>query len=724
MTQAFTCFATTAKHMESLLAGELHELGCSDVSETRAGAGFTGSLDTAYRVCLWSRVANRVLLVLARFPAATAETLYAGVHAIPWEQHFDTNRTFAVDFSVSQSAITHSHFGALKVKDAIADRFREKCGERPSVRMERPDVQINVYLLRDVATVSLDLSGESLHRRRYREGGVAAPLKETLAAAILLRAGWPVIAGRGGAFVDPMCGSGTLPIEAALMAADVAPGLGRDYWGFLHWKYHDPAAWQSLVEEAEVRRATGIPRLPDIRGYDHDASAVRVALANVQLAGLHGSVHIERRDLEAWGAARPNDTGLVAVNPPYGERLGNTAELPRLYARLGAVLKEQFAGWHAAVFTGNPDLGKTMGLRARRMHTLYNGALECKLLHFEITPQWYVSTRALPRPVTETERGPGGQMFANRLRKNIKLLDRWLRRDDIHCYRLYDADLPEYALAVDVYQGDALWVHVQEYEAPRTVDPRKARQRLREALSVILEVLEIPEAQLFYKVRRRQKGHAQYGQLADTRHFHEVRENGCRFLVNFSDYLDTGLFLDHRITRARLAALAQGRHFLNLFAYTGTASVYAAAGGALSTTTVDMSNIYLEWARRNMALNGFTGSAHAFIQADCTKWLDTAAHRTYGLIFLDPPTFSTSKRMAGTLDVQRDHATLIGRAVTLLADDGVMIFSTNSRRFKLDRQALSSLTLEDLSRATLPKDFERNPRIHQCWKITHSMSGN
>lgn len=314
--------------------------------------------------------------------------------------------------------------------------------------------------------------------------------------------------------------------------------------------------------------------------------------------------------------------------------------------------------------------------------------------------------------------GEGARAFANRLQKNLRHLGRWLKREDIHCYRLYDADIPEYALAVDVYEGASRRVHVQEYQAPASIDPEKARARLDEAVAVLQEVLSVPAEHVFVKVRRQQKGSAQYEKLATSGHFHEVREGGNGFLVNLEDYLDTGLFLDHRITRAMLSALAEGRHFLNLFAYTGTASVYAARGGALSTTTVDMSNTYLDWARRNMALNGFTGKAHAFIQANCLEWLErSAAPHHYGLIFLDPPSFSTSKRMDGTFDVQRDHVALIRNTVRLLEDDGLLVFSNNLRRFQMDRDALADLVIEDISRATLPRDFERNPKIHNCWKI-------
>ena len=712
-------FATTPKNIESLLVEELRSLGVDEVSETRAGAGFSASLAEAYRVCLRSRTANRVLLVLREFPAATPDALYEGALDIPWEDHLGQEGSFSVDFSTSASGITHSHFGALRVKDAVVDRFRARLGSRPSVDKERPDIRVNVYLYRDKATVSLDLSGESLHLRGYRKQGMSAPLKENLAAAILLRTGWPAEAGQGRPFVDPMCGSGTLSIEAALIASDSAPGLGRAYWGFIGWKLHDESAWETLIQEAAHRRQAGMERLPDIRGYDRDPKAVRVAIASAERAGLHGKVHFEKKELSDCRPLSQEGPGLLVANPPYGERLDVESGLPALYAQLGHILTSRFAGWRAGIFTGNPELGKRFGLRAKRMHTLYNGRIECKLLHFDVSPEWFVSDRPYPRPMTAAERSDGAGMFANRLRKNLKHLSRWLKREEIHCFRLYDADLPEYALAVDVYEGDKRWVHAQEYQAPPTVDKGKARMRLREALGVLLEQLDIPEEQLFFKVRRPQRGRDQYQPLAATGRFVEMKEGGCRFWVNFEDYLDTGLFLDHRITRRLIADLAGGQHFLNLFAYTGSATVYAAAGGALSTTTVDMSGNYLEWARRNMDLNGYDGAyQHRFIRADCLEWLaQNAGGKKYGLVFLDPPTFSTSKRMNRSFDVQRDHVTLIRSTMALLEPEGTLVFSNNLRTFKLDSGSLADLRIEDIGRLTLPPDFKRNPRIHNCWKI-------
>lgn len=715
MTPPLPFFATCPKGIESLLAEELRALAAEGVRETRAGVSFEGTLATAYRACLWSRLASRLLLPLTHFAATTPEELYQGAQTIAWKEHLAPEGTLAVDFTTTQSAITHSHYGALKVKDAIVDQLRDEFGVRPSVDTAQPDVRINVYLHRDEATVSLDLSGESLHRRGYRAQTVEAPLKENLAAALLTRANWPAIAREGGALVDLMCGSGTLLIEGAMIAGDVAPGIARNYFGFLHWKQHDDALWTELLEEAHRRREAGLKQLPPIHGYDHDPRAIRAARDNIKRARLGNLIAVEQRELSGC-APEAASSGLVVVNPPYGERLGESSDLPALYAELGKQLKHCFAGWRAAVFTGNPELGKSMGLRAIKMHTLWNGAIECRLLHFEITPENIVTHRA-PKPF-EIRPGSSAEMFANRLRKDLQHFGRWARRQEIFCYRLYDADLHEYNLAVDVYESDKRYVHVQEYEAPDTISPDKARQRLQHALGVIPLVLDIPREQMFFKVRRRQKGGAQYEKIDETGIFHEVREGPCRFLVNFTDYLDTGLFLDHRATRAMLRELAQGKRFLNLFGYTGTATVHAALGGAASTTTVDMSRTYLDWAQRNLELNRLEGKKHELIQADVLVWLKENRQRRYGLIFLDPPTFSRSKRMEDTLDIQRDHAALILDAAALLEPDGILIFSTNLRRFKIDREGLTGLAVEDITRKTIPNDFERDPKIHQCFRIT------
>lgn len=712
-------FATAALGLEPLLVDELAGIGLAEIKQERAGVSFCGSLQDAYRVCLWSRLASRVLLPLAQFEALDPDQLYIEVQRIDWSEHLHAGSTLAIDCATNKSIINHSRFAAQKTKDAIVDQFRIRTGERPSVALDRPDIRLNLYLHQNQATLSLDLSGESLHRRGYRDDAVHAPLKENLAAGILLRSGWPQIAAAGGGLVDPLCGSGTLPLEAALIATDTAPGLLRSYYGFLGWAQHADSLWQDLLAEADERHQRGVAglKLP-IVGYDVDARAIRAAWAHAANTGMDKLIHFERRSLKDFAPPVGVRTGLFVANPPYGERLGSSPDLPTLYNQLGKIMAHHCRGWHGAVITAHQELGRSIGLRAGKINVLYNGALKCQLLQFSLTEDNHWQSlekgagRAVKKPLSA-----GAEMVANRLRKNLKKFKKWAEREEIDCYRLYDADLPEYAVAVDLY-GDE--VHLQEYRAPSQIDPDKAAERVRDVLAAVPHVLEISADKIHLKVRQQQKGHDQYDKQSSRGVLKEVREGNCRFLVNLTDYLDTGLFLDHRLTRRKIQELAAGKRFLNLFGYTGTATVHALKGGAARTTTVDLSNTYLEWARKNVELNGYSSRNQEFIQADCLKWLDdmqTIGAGSFDLIFLDPPSFSNSKSMQGIFDVQRDHASLLRKTLRLLSDDGVLVFSTNLRSFRMDREALGDLQLEDISGTTLPLDFARNPRIHQCWLV-------
>ncbi len=729
MTSAFRYAATCPKSVEPLLAAELRALGALEVRETRAAVTFTGPIEVGYRACLWSRLASRVLLTLSEFPAATAEELYAGVAEVPWELHVASDGTLAIDVVGTTSGLTHTRFAAQKTKDAIVDRLRERTGARPSVEFERPDVRVNLRLARERATLSIDLAGEPLHQRGYRTPGeqAEAPLKENLAAAVLVRAGWPEIAAAGGALVDPMCGSGTLLVEGALIAADQAPGLLREHWGFTGWLGHDDDAWHALLDEADDRAEAGRARVPVIAGYDADSSAVVLARACAKRAGFGAAIVVEECDLTALIPPPGARTGLVVTNPPYGVRLGESEGLTPLYATLGEQLLAGFEGWQAAVLTSDESLARAIGLRSSSAHTLYNGAIETKLYRFEVSR---TQARAEVRRAPEA-RSAGAQILENRLRKNVRHLGKWARREGVTCYRVYDADLPEYAVAIDLYEGagpDAgrRFAHLAEYAPPPEIDSAVAEARLAEAIDVAAGVLDVAPGDVAVKVRRRQRGTSQYERLAECGEFIEVAEGGLRFQVNLHDYLDTGLFLDHRPVRSMVRDLADGKRFCNLFAYTGVVSVYAAAGGATAVHTVDLSETYLEWAKRNMALNGFGDLKGArYFATDALRWLAEEKRRVesgladpYGLVFCDPPTFSSSKKMGErTLDVQRDHVALITDAAALLADDGVLVFSTNLRTFKLDREALADLSIEDITPATIPPDFSRTPRIHQCFLV-------
>ena len=705
-------FATCPKGLEYLLRDELVAMGAQDVREALAGAHFSGTLETAYRACLWSRLASRILLPLADFEAGDDDALYRGVQTIDWGTHLAAHGTLSVDAGTALSKLTHSQFIAQRVKDAVVDQFRQVDGNRPGVDTDEPDIRINLRLRRDRATVSLDLAGTPLHRRGWRELQGEAPLKENLAAAMLMRARWPEVFAAGGALMDPMCGSGTLLIEGALMAADVAPGLRREYFGFLGWQQHDIALWRGLLDEANARAEKGLRELPSVFfGSDADPRMVQTSIRNAQAAGVAGFLTLDRQDV-AHAAPPPGIShGLVITNPPYGERLGERAEMPLLYRAVGDALRARFSGWRAAVLAGDAELGKAMQLHADKRYTLYNGALETLLLTFDLS-QRDEAPREL-KPLSA-----GAQMLKNRLEKNLKHLRKRLTREGIHCWRAYDQDLPEYAAAIDVY-GDTRGndhLHIQEYRAPADIPPDIARLRLREIARVAAEVLGVARDRVTLKTRERGKGGSKYGQLDQRGEFIEVDEGGLKFLVNLTDYLDTGLFLDHRLVRAKVGELANGKCFLNLFAYTATASVHAAAGGALETTSVDLSATYLEWASRNLALNGFSGSSHRLMQFDTLEFLQNDRGH-YGLIYVDPPTFSNSKR-AEDFDVQRDHVKLLDACNERLTRDGVIVFSNNFRRFKLDKAELEQrFQIEEWTLPSIPFDFARRADIHSCWLL-------
>lgn len=387
-------FATTAKGLEPIVADELRALGAIDVKEERGGASFEGSPAIAYRACLWLRTANRVLYPIAKFKAADDSALYKGIHDMPWERDVSPDGSLAVQFTGTTTGITHTKYGAQRVKDGVVDRLREQFGRRPDVDRERPDLLINCHVYRDIATVSIDLSGDSLHMRGYRLQSVAAPLKENLAAALLLKCGWPEIAKRGGTFVDPMCGSGTLVMEAALIAGDIAPGLWRDHWGFSRWLRHDVATWESVLHDARQRKSAGLANLPVMLGFDQDGDAIESARQNARAIGLGNLMEFRRQALETNHLSPRLRPGLALTNPPYGERLGEVEALGVLYRALGQWLKNECLGWRAGVITSNPDLGKQIGIRACKLNSFYNGALECKLLQFDIKPEWFMKDRS------------------------------------------------------------------------------------------------------------------------------------------------------------------------------------------------------------------------------------------------------------------------------------------------------------------------------------------
>ena len=709
-------FATTARGFEELLKSELTELGAQDAKVAQGGVHYWADDETLYRTLLWSRLSSRILLPIVQAKVFSDLDLYSAVVGVNWLDYFDEKVHFFVDFNGTNQEIRHTQFGAMRVKDGIVDYFERHGRARPNVDKEQPDIRIHAYLNRDDVVLSLDLSGDALHMRGYREDTGKAPLRETLAAAIVLRSGWQ----RGTPLVDPMCGSGTLLIEAAQMEAQIAPQLYRLHWGFDFWQGHNQAAWEKVKEEALALAEAEKQRenSPHFYGFDLDHRVLQKAKQNAKNAGVAHLMQWQQGDVAAIKNPSPNVAGTVICNPPYGERLGTTPALIALYSVFGQRLKQQFAGWNASIFSGEPSLLDCLRLRSHRQFKAKNGPLDCVQKNYQIAERAEQSAveNAVEFDRTSSVSSEVAVDFANRLQKNIKKIEKWAKQQGLDAYRLYDADLPEYNLAVDRYADHIV---VQEYAAPKNIDENKARQRLLDAVNATLQVTGIETNKLILKVRQKQKGTNQYEKLANKGEYFYVNEYGAKLWVNLTDYLDTGLFLDHRLTRKMLGEMAQGKDFLNLFAYTGSATVHAALGKAKSTTTVDMSNTYLNWAEQNLLLNDIEGKQHKLIQADCLQWLEKC-DRQFDLIFVDPPTFSNSKRMEDSWDVQRDHIKLMTNLKRILRPNGTIVFSNNKRGFKMDFAKLEELGLSavEISHKTLPLDFERNKQIHNCWLVT------
>lgn len=709
MTTYTTYFATTARGFEELLKTELEQICSAECKVSQGGVHFKTTQKGMYQALMHSRLASRILLPLISTNIFSDSDLYAAIVSFNWQELFDARDSFFVDFNGTNREIRHTQFGAMRVKDGIVDYFERKGSPRPTVDKISPDIRIHVYLERENLVVSLDLSGDALHMRGYREETGKAPLRETLAAAIVLRSGWQ----KGTPFIDPMCGSGTLLIEAAQMQANIAPQLTRKKWGFDFWKGHHPAMWQEVVQEA--KQAVNLSKdFAHFYGIDLDHRVLQKAKQNAENAGVATLIQFHQGDIATLkNPTTSGEIGTIVCNPPYGERLGTTPALIALYSVFGQRLKQQFAGWNASIFSGEPELLNCLRLRSSRQFKAKNGPLDCVQKNYLISERSQEQTEDMKFE----QNAQVATDFANRLAKNIKKVEKWAKQQGIDAYRLYDADLPEYNLVVDRY-GDH--IVVQEYAAPKNIDEQKARQRLLDAVSATLYVTGVETNKLVLKVRQKQKGTNQYEKLANKGDYFFVNEYGAKLWVNLTDYLDTGLFLDHRLTRKMVGEMAKGKTFLNLFAYTGSATIHAALNGAKSTTTVDMSNTYLNWAEQNLELNELNGRNHRLIQEDCLQWLVNCRER-FELIFVDPPTFSNSKRMENTWDVQRDHIELMKQLKRILTANGTIIFSNNKRGFKMDFDGLAELglTAENISHKTLPLDFERNPQIHNCWIVKH-----
>ena len=723
--QNLKLFVTGHKGFETLLFHELRDIAAAPgatLKKRYGGVEIIAGIEVVYRVCLYSRLANRVFCELAQARAENETHLYEAVYGVNWGSHLNPRNSIAVSATLSGSRLDHRQFVALKTKDAIVDWFRDNCDSRPVVAKKRPDIQVHVNIHRNLATISLDLSGESLHRRGYRLQHSGAPLKEHLAAALLVQSGWCNPDKPFAQLVDPMCGSGTFAIEAAMMAAHIAPGFERPYFGFLKWLRHDAQLWQQCIDAARQ----SLDLHPGVRIYasDYDTAALDIARANAKRAGVEDLIDFSHQQVGELDLQISQGESLVICNPPYGHRLQSEQELAGLYGDIGMAL-QRLAPARLAILSANPDLLHRLQLKRISRKDVRNGPLDCLFAIFETAG---AESEAISAPSSKNVADEIAVPLRNRLAKNAKHIQRWANRNGVSCYRLYDADLPEFAFALDRYQSeiapDVEWFHLQEYQAPTSIEAEKAEYRIGVAINVVRDLFSIPDDRLFCKVRSRQRGSGQYQKLDQRGEFFQVREGAASLLINLSDYLDSGLFLDHRPIRDRIYRIARDQAVLNLFCYTAAVGVQAALGGASSVMNIDLSATYLKWARENFLLNRLEDEErYRFLRADIVELLANpdrfSLPLNYNVIFLDPPSFSNSSGMQQTLDIQRDHEQLIKLAMNLLARDGLMLFSTNRRGFRLADGIQQTYEARDISHLTVPEDFKRNPKIHRCWEIRY-----
>ena len=710
--------ALTSPGIEVLLVDEIKSLGAGNVTQKPEGVYFTASLELGYKICLWTRLATRVMLKIGEGEAKNKDELFQAASSVNWLEHFNSKTTFAIDFVGYSEEIRNSQFGGLTIKDAIVDQFRDQGFDRPDVDKKAPQISFQARLLKDHVSLYLDFSGRGLFQRGYREHSGAAPLKENLAAALILRSNW--LDDTTKPLVDPMCGSGTILIEAIAMATKQAPGIQRVTWGFDAWLKHDEGVWQNQLDEAIKSSDISLEKAQisslKVFGIDIDPRVINTAQQNARNAKVQRFIEFKCQNTNdmnnVYGASTSGQAGTILFNPPYGERIGELPELVENFVLFGQKLKAQFINWRVAILTANVDLLAMLKLSSFKRYKFKNGPLDCQLALYNVNEKQLEKDAVNPQSSFAEQ----DSAFANRLKKNRKGLKGWLKSNQIDCYRLYDADIPEYNVAIDIYGG---YLVIQEYAPPKTIDSDKASKRLQEVIYWAPKVLEVPTDKVILKTRAKQKGSNQYQRVDKSKQYITLKEHGALFKINLWDYLDTGLFLDHRKTRQIIAKKAKDKTLLNLFAYTGSVSLQAALHGARSITTVDMSNTYLNWAQDNFALNKLSSHKYQFVQADCLEWLKKNTDK-FDVIFIDPPTFSNSKRMEDSFDVQRDHVALLSDALKSLNRGGEIFFTNNKRNFKMDLEGLEALGLQanNMSDVTRDQDFSRNKHIHNSWLVT------
>lgn len=701
----FTGFASCPKHLELLLKQELLDLGAIEAKEGLAGVHFEADAKNVMRMLMWTRLANRLYLKLDSQICANKKDLYNSISAIEWHRLCnDIPSTLTIKFNGTNDELKNSHFSSQVCKDAICDQMYEEFGKRP--KMVKKDAHLMVYarLKHKQLDIYQDVTGHSLHQRGYREQNTLAPLKENLAAAILMRAKWPELSKQGYNLIDPMCGSGTLLTEGWQMACDLAPNLQMKSHALFSWKHFDSHHWTQLMIEAEGRAEAGLEAFRgQLIGVDHHKDSIALANENLERVQHNKRISFQYQTLDKFKI--PPRNNLVVCNPPYGVRLQKNHLSS--WQQLSTWLEQKAQGAQAAVLTPDASKGWLLGFRENHVYALMNGALPIQLRLFEIN-----KANKLSAPKDQLFVLPASaQMLANRLKKNLSKLTPWAERNGVEAFRVYDADIPEYSFAIDKYRNH---INIQEYQAPKTIAESKAKVHLEQAMLAVQSVLQPVTDKIHLKTRQKQKQNDQYNKLdIDAARF-VVNEGDRKYLIDLGKYLDTGLFLDHRWLRNQIQKTAKDKSVLNLFCYTGAISVAAAVGEASEVTSVDTSKTYLKWCEENFKINQLR-TKHEVLRADVMKHL-TFDKTLHDIIIADPPTYSNSHSRDSDWDVQRDHVELIEACAQKLKPGGVIYFSNNFRKFKLEESLQDRFVIKNLSTKSMDLDF-KGSRIHQCYLL-------
>ena len=785
--------AACAFGLEAIVKRELIALGYDARVLTPGRIGFEGDWTAVCEANIWLRTADRVLVEVQRFDAPDFDALFETVKAFDWSQYIPVDGQFPVIGRSRLSQLTSVPAVQRTVKKALVESLRS-FHKTETLPETGATYKVEVALLKDEAVLTLDTTGPSLHKRGYRKLTAPAPLKETLAAALVNLSVW----NANRTLADPFCGSGTIAIEAALQARNIAPGLKRAFastdWPVIHQR-----TWEDARKQAKAKRKLDLPLT--IVASDRDPDVLSLAHYHARQAGVSDAIRFTEQPFDQFSSDQ--EYGCIVTNPPYGERLEEQDRLIGLYESIPEVM-QRLPTWSLFLITNMPRFERIVQKQATRRRKLFNGRIECCYYQFlgpkppsmirqrpeaSVVPPPTSTPSEAPAPPTQPETRPTkievevisssqpiaapvkptvelvdnepeksteaksetespkkpiaapkpeirpvfgsindkdreqAGLFKNRLVKRARHLRRWPTKRGISCFRLYERDIPEIPLVVDRYEN---YLHITEYERPHDRDLARHRAWLDLMRETAAESLAVPLENTFLKQRRKGDITGQYHKLDNAGKKIVVHEGGLKFLVNFSDYVDTGLFLDHRVARKMVMDEAAGKRMLNLFAYTGAFSVYAAAGGAKSTTTVDLSRTYLDWAGENFQVNDLGGQQHQFIASDTIEFLETAAgqRKQYDLVICDPPTYSNSKRTDSDWDVQTGYVSIFEHLKRIVSPQGVVYFSTNFRRFKFDEEFIESLGFEfrEISKTSVPEDF-RNRRIHRCWRLVRVSEG-